>query len=1415
MQSLVCQVLIDRLAVLDPLNLCGWEVELLGAEARDSQNNQVIRNCLPTPSKNNQVSVSHSAKSNHNQVSGSHSTGPVVMPSSKPSFHPSSNAQIHAHKKLSAKKGLPGSDEEHEKNEKSLSSQSVDAHSTSISNFHLMPGKNIKDNKLSAVEDKHIHLEKGVREPLDIQNHDMGSAGASRLDGIQYVNKHSIEMADMRPGNELQGEDDIHFQNFKRERKALDSNKFWEICETIAVDKKKHNIGGMDLVDHDNPTALDATSAVVSSSSKSPRKFDAGSVLKGDSNETLAGSSPTNLLNEMSKDGIADTLSLTIKSLSSELVQSFCNADVHEGDGPREKKTLEKEFQNGQTIHVGQVKQQTESDQGRSLDADCQFETPSGNVEMANSGNVGDVFNSISSFLEKADVAQNIVGSILAEQLSVPADRKIQHRENDEAYDFENRNAVTHFDGREEKMSSQPVENAEEHHLADIGISPRYCSSETERLINGKKHRLSEITGPNKSENNDLKLCREKKHYKLEEIDSAEEIDKMKTSAGRQNLHNGITEMKTNFTKNINMSTSVHTSGSLISEGLKTSSSLWQSPAHVSSREVSKKGLTRKGEAEKIHTPSVNVKNSSSGKGKSETLDMNVPIVSRLRCDRQAVLSPVGQEGHEPLVDVTLNSADPLSSRSIDIEPLQFSAGRGTISSTGNIALQILKGKHLIKSSNKRSAKRGRQSCNKVSVGVKMPEAPEKHAAAAIPDRLVEAQDMFGSIDEIRSETKSSAKVSFMEWEFSGTLVSTSPTNQSGDNIASCLVEPPCSNKLNRSLNRSRGQSKLSGSSAAKAVSKSSAYKSAPEFIAGNNCHVLHSGTWSPQLEFTNKSDSSSGMLKITKNLPCIKEEVSEKQEGKRDKDIEVTTPYTKVDIKLLANDRSTRNNSRDSRGKKANGGSGITITSVKKELYPNEIAAGHVHSGKEKLSKGPQISSRKAVKKKQSTKVFQKTLEESQNVKSDNVRSVCSAIKLESSLSKTVVYPESRLFILGGNRIEKKEIQMIIKCLGGRLCKDSHQWSYQATHLVVPGPIRRTEKFFAAAAAGRWILSTEYLTASKREGRFLDEQDYEWHKSGLSEDGTISFEAPRKWRMLRETTGCCAFHGLHIIVYGECTAPPLDTLKRVVKAGGGLILATCPPYNKFLEGGVDFAVISRGISRDDIWVQEFLRHDIACILVDYLVEYVCKPSYPIEKHILFNTYSAVEKSLKRLEINIQTAARNQSERTSLVESGNGIKVKMEQVDEIYCSVCGAADRGDVMLLCGDGKGRGCSIAMHIDCCEPPLDSVPEEDWFCPTCQPSAKPMKKEGTPLVQIRKEIKVKKEWADEICCSVCSSADRGDVMLLCGDGQGRGCSIAIHIDCCQPPLVSAPKEDWFCPKCQLPDKHRKKPSKRTKKS
>ncbi|XP_047065268.1 uncharacterized protein LOC124673187 [Lolium rigidum] len=333
----------------------------------------------------------------------------------------------------------------------------------------------------------------------------------------------------------------------------------------------------------------------------------------------------------------------------------------------------------------------------------------------------------------------------------------------------------------------------------------------------------------------------------------------------------------------------------------------------------------------------------------------------------------------------------------------------------------------------------------------------------------------------------------------------------------------------------------------------------------------------------------------------------------------------------------------------------------------------------------------------------------------------LCDRSMREGNDCETLSLLEPTWFILGGHRLLRKDYMSILRRLKGRVCRSSHHWSFQATHLIAP-ELRRTEKFFAAAAAGRWILKADYLTACNEAGKFLEEEPFEWHGDGLNNGDTISLDAPRKWRHLRQRTGHGAFHGMKIIIYGECISPSLDTMKRALRAGDGTILATSPPYTRLLKHDVSFAVVSAGVASTDEWVQEFMNHNIPCVSADYLVEYVCKPGHPLSKHVLFNMHDLAEKSLQKIQ-NSQPSA----------GTGEG------DDSDPSCSACGSSNReGTLMLICSGSQGNraGCGAGMHIDCLNLSSEAAaPDGDWLCPKCddgqaKPPAKKAKKGARKL-------------------------------------------------------------------------------------
>ncbi|XP_071537316.1 uncharacterized protein [Panulirus ornatus] len=53
-----------------------------------------------------------------------------------------------------------------------------------------------------------------------------------------------------------------------------------------------------------------------------------------------------------------------------------------------------------------------------------------------------------------------------------------------------------------------------------------------------------------------------------------------------------------------------------------------------------------------------------------------------------------------------------------------------------------------------------------------------------------------------------------------------------------------------------------------------------------------------------------------------------------------------------------------------------------------------------------------------------------------------------------------------------------------------------------------------------------------------------------------------------------------------------------------------------------------------------------------------------------------------------------------------------EEEDQTQCTKCGHDDHPETILLCDN-----CDAGWHLSCLRPPLLSVPEGDWVCPTCE--------------------------------------------------------------------------------------------------
>uniref|UniRef100_A0A915JPU5 RING-type E3 ubiquitin transferase n=1 Tax=Romanomermis culicivorax TaxID=13658 RepID=A0A915JPU5_ROMCU len=66
------------------------------------------------------------------------------------------------------------------------------------------------------------------------------------------------------------------------------------------------------------------------------------------------------------------------------------------------------------------------------------------------------------------------------------------------------------------------------------------------------------------------------------------------------------------------------------------------------------------------------------------------------------------------------------------------------------------------------------------------------------------------------------------------------------------------------------------------------------------------------------------------------------------------------------------------------------------------------------------------------------------------------------------------------------------------------------------------------------------------------------------------------------------------------------------------------------------------------------------------------------------------------------------------------------------CVVCKSGENGDKLLLCNE-----CDHALHTYCLNPPLDAVPEDDFYCPDCKNDENIIVKAGEKVKLTKKQL------------------------------------------------------------------------------
>ncbi|XP_021397218.2 SMC5-SMC6 complex localization factor protein 1 isoform X2 [Lonchura striata] len=142
----------------------------------------------------------------------------------------------------------------------------------------------------------------------------------------------------------------------------------------------------------------------------------------------------------------------------------------------------------------------------------------------------------------------------------------------------------------------------------------------------------------------------------------------------------------------------------------------------------------------------------------------------------------------------------------------------------------------------------------------------------------------------------------------------------------------------------------------------------------------------------------------------------------------------------------------------------------------------------------------------------------------------------------------------------KNQEKKALLKCLFKLNCVFVESKKYRnCTHLVAK-KLCKSEKVLAACAAGKWVLTKEYIINSAESGRWLDETTYEWGYE-IERDTHYSPQmqsAPKRWREeLTNSSAPGAFHRWKVVLLVKRCDKRMACIRRVLKAGKATICSS------------------------------------------------------------------------------------------------------------------------------------------------------------------------------------------------------------------------------------------------------------------
>ncbi|XP_014482988.1 PREDICTED: DNA topoisomerase 2-binding protein 1-A isoform X2 [Dinoponera quadriceps] len=201
------------------------------------------------------------------------------------------------------------------------------------------------------------------------------------------------------------------------------------------------------------------------------------------------------------------------------------------------------------------------------------------------------------------------------------------------------------------------------------------------------------------------------------------------------------------------------------------------------------------------------------------------------------------------------------------------------------------------------------------------------------------------------------------------------------------------------------------------------------------------------------------------------------------------------------------------------------------------------------------------------------------------------------------------RKFMLSGVK-DRHVYERVIHALGGDVSMDAN-FDNSATHLLCIRP-SRNEKMLGSIASGKWVLHCSYLRNSEQAGRFLDEEEYEWgnprSKGTIPEpNGEIEqaiAAAAYRWRLKLSMKSDGPFSDMVALLL--VSEEKYDQFKRLIEAGGGVVIQARPPYDASPTGRriTHCFVNVRQVNQPIDWAM-LANKGILCFLPQYLSDYL------------------------------------------------------------------------------------------------------------------------------------------------------------------------------------------------------------------